>query len=101
MGNTRKPTGKPTSLDRYRNEVKGGEPFVLWLDDDEKIEIPRPTGDQMFDAEAAYRTGTSRDVIEALCGDQADAFLDVVGKEDAAVVKKIAEDMQEHFGLGN
>ncbi|HEY9369596.1 hypothetical protein [Streptomyces sp.] len=100
MGNTRKPTGKPTSLARYRSEVKG-DPFVLWLDDDEKIEIPRPTGDQMFEAEEAFNSGTSRDVIGAFCGDQADAFLEVVGKEDAAVVMKIAEDMREHFGLGN
>jgi len=100
MGNTRKPTGKPTSLERYRNEVKG-EPFVLWLDDDEKIEIARPTGDQMFEAEEAFNTGTSKDVIIAFCGDQADALLEVIGKEDAAVVAAIAKDMQEHFGLGN
>ena len=100
MGNTRKPTGKPNSLDRYRAEAKG-EPFVLWLDDDKKIEIPRPTGDQMFEAEEAYQSGTSKDVIIAFCGDQADALLDAVGKEDAAVMMAIAKDMQEHFGLGN
>ncbi|MGH3475291.1 MAG: hypothetical protein ACRDQD_00475 [Nocardioidaceae bacterium] len=100
MGNTRKPTGKPNSLARYRNEVKG-EPFVLWIDDDEKIEIARPTGDQMFEAEEAFNTGTSKDVITAFCGDQADALLEVIGKEDAAVVAAIAKDMQEHFGLGN
>ncbi|HEY9408818.1 MAG TPA: hypothetical protein VIP77_04485 [Jiangellaceae bacterium] len=100
MGNTRKPTGKPNSLDRYRAEAKG-EPFVLWIDDDEKIEIPRPTGDQMFEAEEAYRSGTSKDVIYAICGDQADALLEVVGKEDHAVVASIAKDIQEHFGLGN
>ncbi|HEY9374537.1 hypothetical protein [Streptomyces sp.] len=100
MGNTRKPTGKPTSLDRYRSEVKG-DPFVLWIDDDEKIEIPRPTGDQMFEAEEAVRSGTSKDVIIAICGEQADALLDAIGKEDHAVGQAIAEDMREHFGLGN
>lgn len=100
MGNTRKPTGQPTSLARYRSEVKG-EPFKLWLDDDTALEIARPSGDQMFEAEEAIQSGTSKDVIIAICGEQADAFLEVVGKEDHAVVAKIAEDMREHFGLGN
>jgi hypothetical protein len=99
VSNTPKAKNKPNSLDRYRAEVKG-EPFVLWLDDDEKLEIPRPNGDQMFAAEEAYRTGTSRDVIKALCADQAGAFLDAVGKEDASVVMSIAQDMQKHFNLG-
>ena len=61
MGNTRKPTGKPNSLDRYRAEAKG-EPFVLWLDDDKKIEIPRPTGDQMFEDRKSTRQNSSHQV---------------------------------------
>lgn len=97
MSNARKAKAKPNSLDRYRAEVKG-EPFVLWVTDEEKIEISRPTGDQMFEAEEA---GNSREIIEALCGDQAEEFLAVIGKEDAAVMAAIAADMQETFGLGN
>lgn len=100
MGNARKPTGKPNSLARYREEAKG-DPFVLWLDDDEKIEIPRPSADQMFEAEESFYAGATRAGLRAFCGDQAEAFLDAIGKEDAAVMMQIAKDMQEHFGLGN
>lgn len=97
MGNRPKPANKPNSLERYRSEAKG-EPFVLWISDDEKLEIPRPTGDQALEAEEAFG---SRAVITALCGDKAEEFFDVVGKEDAAVLKSIAADLEEHFGLGN
>lgn len=100
MSNKPKPTGKPNSLARYRSEVKGGTPFVLWLDDDEKIEIPRPSSDQMFEAEEAYRSGTAKDVIRAFCGDKADEFLAAIGKEDPHVTFAIVGDMREHFGLG-
>jgi hypothetical protein len=99
MGNTQKPKGRPNSLARYRAEVKG-EPFTLWLDDDKTLVIPRPTGDQMLDAEEAVHRGTSRDVIRALCGDQADELLEVLGDEDAAVLRAVATDLQESFGLG-
>lgn len=100
MSNAKRPQGKQNSLARYRSEVKG-DPFVLWLDDDETITIPRPTGDQMFEAEEAFRAGTSKDVIRAFCGpDLSGPFLDAVGKEDASVVMKIAEDMQKKFNLG-
>jgi hypothetical protein len=100
VSNAKKPTGKPNSLARYRAEVKGGTPFVLWLDDDEKLEIARPTTDQMMAAEEAYNTGTAKDMIRAFCGDQADAFLAAVGDEDPHVTFAIVADMREHFGLG-
>lgn len=101
-----KPKAKnPTnSLARYRAEaskaIGDGAPFVLWLDDDEKIEIPRPTTDQALDAEEAYASGTSRDVIRKICGEQADAFLAAIGDEDPMVTWAIIGDMREHFGLG-
>ena len=97
MSNRPKPKSKPNSLERYRSEVKG-EPFVLWIDDDTSFEIPRPTGEQALEAEEAFG---SRAVITALCGDKAEEFFEIVGKEDAAVLKAIAADLEEHFGLGN
>ena len=100
MSNTPKPQGRPFSLDRYRSEAKG-DPFELWLDESKSLTVQRPTGDQMFAAEEAFRSGTSRQALEALCGDQADEVLTVLGAEDAAVMRAVVEDMQEHFGLGN
>lgn len=96
MSNAVKAKGKPFSLDRYRAEAKG-EPFVLWLDDDHSIEIPRPSGDTLMDVEEA---SNSREIISMLCGDKAGEFLAVVGKEDFAILQAVSKDMQEHFGLG-
>lgn len=98
MSNAQKPQGRPFSLDRYRAEAKG-DPFELWLDADKSIVVQRPTGDQIFDAEEAFRTGTSREALKALCGDKADEVLSLLGSEDAAVMRAVAEDMQGHFGL--
>jgi hypothetical protein len=100
VSNTPKAKGKPFSLDRYRAEAVGS-PFELWLDDTTSIKVDRPTADQMFEAESAMREGTSRDVLAALCGDKADELLKAVGPEDAAVLRAVVEDIQEHFGLGN
>ena len=97
MSNTRKPKAKPNSLERYRAEAKG-EPFVLWIDDDTPFEIPRPTGLQALAAEEAFG---SRATIAALCGDKAEEFFEIIGNEDAAVLKAVAADLEEHFGLGN
>jgi hypothetical protein len=96
VSNAVKAKGKPFSLDRYRAEAKG-EPFVLWLDDEHSIEIPRPTGDTIMDVEQA---SNSREIITLLCADKADEFLAAVGKEDAGVLKAVSIDMQEHFGIG-
>lgn len=99
MSNAKQARNKPFSLDRYRAEVKG-EPFVFWVDDDHSIKVPRPSGDQLLEAEEAMRGGTSRGAIEALCGPVADELLDVIGREDAYILKAVFRDMQEHFGLG-
>ena len=96
MSNRPKPTGKTYSLDRYRREAKG-EPFELHLDDEHSIVIDRPTGDVLMDVEEAR---SSREIITLLCGDKADEFLDAIGKEDFSVLQAVAQDMQEHFGLG-
>lgn len=99
MSNRQRPKGKPFSLDRYRSEVVG-EPFELWISDDECITISRPTGEQMFDAEEAARRGSSRAVVSILCGDQAERLMEVLGTEDAGVMRSVMEDLQMHFGMG-
>lgn len=100
VGNTRKPGKKPNSLERYRSEAKG-EPFVLWLDDENTLEFPRPTGNQMLDVEDVLQNGTGRELLAALCGDKFDQLIEVVGDDDADVLAAIVSDMQKHFGLGN
>lgn len=99
MSNTPKRGDGAYSLAAYKSKVKG-EPFRLAVDEDNVIVIPRPTGDQILDAEAAQRETDSRAAFEALCGDVADEVLAVLGREDAAVLKMFVEDMQKHFGLG-
>lgn len=104
MSNAQKAANGGFSLARYRAEAakvgdKKGD-FVLDVDVDNQIRVPRPTGDQILNAEEALRNGTSRDLIKALCGDVADDILEVVGPEDALVLRKLGEDMQSWFGLG-
>lgn len=99
-----KPTNGHYSLAAYRAEAakRGDEKgaYVLDVDVDTTLSIERPTGDQMFAAEEAMRSGSSKDVLVALCGDQADEVLKLVGAEDAFVLRKFGEDVQKHFGLG-
>lgn len=101
MSNTQKPTKPPTTLARYRAEAKAklgdAEPFVLWVDEEEKIEVQRPTADQVFDAEEAR---TSRAGIMAIAGDQAGPLLAVLGEESPEVAQAVVDDIKEHFGLG-
>ena len=104
MSNTPKSANGAFSLAKYRAEAakvgdKKGD-FVLDVDVDKQIRVSRPTGDQILDAEEAMRAGGSRDLIRALCGDQANEILEVVGPEDALVLRKLAEDMSGWFGLG-
>lgn len=104
MSNGPKPGNGHFSLASYRAEAakkgdKKGD-FVLDVDTDHSISIPRPTGDQMFEAEIAMRSGDSKAVLEALCGDQASDVIDIFGPEDAALLRMFSEDLQKHFGLG-
>jgi len=97
VSNSKRPANGHYSLDKYRSEVKG-EPFVLDVSTDETLTIPRPTGDVIFAIEDAM---SSKETIEALAGDQAPRLLEIVGGEDAAVMKALSEDMQKHFQLGD
>lgn len=100
MGNTRKPAstaGKNKTWDQYVAEAKG-DPFVLPVREDYSIEIPRPTGDQMFQVEAST---SSEEILQALCGERADEVRELFANADAAVMRAVMNDMQEHFGLGN
>lgn len=77
-----------------------GEPFVMDVDLDHSIEIIQPDMGQMFDAEDAMRLGSSREVIRAICGDQADEVLKVVSKWHPNDVRRFNDALAKHFGLG-
>jgi hypothetical protein len=96
VSNTQKRGDGHYSLDKYKSEAKG-EPFVLDIDVDTSIVIPRPTGSVMMDLEEAR---SSREIIRHLAGEHADALLKVLGPEDYTVMQGVAEDMKKHFGLG-
>jgi hypothetical protein len=104
VSNTPKTGNGHFSLATYRAEAakkgdKKGD-FVLDVDTDKSISVPRPSGDQMFEAEQAMRSGDSKQLLQALCGDQADEIIELLGAEDAAVLRLFGEDLQKHFGLG-
>lgn len=104
MSNAVKPGNGHFSLASYRAEAakkgdKKGD-FVLDVDTDRSISIPRPTGDQMFAAEEAMRNGSSKDVLEALCGEQAQEVIDLLGPEDGSILTAFGKDLQKHFGIG-
>lgn len=99
MSNTQKPKGENYSVAKYRAEAKG-EPFVLELDNDESLTIPRPSGEQMMDAEEAIALGSSRAILEAICGEKTDALLEAVGSEDYKVLRAVSNDIAKHFSLG-
>lgn len=100
MSNRRTANGNLYSLDKYRKDATG-KPFVLQVSDEQVIEIPRPTGDVIMDVEEISMAGAagSRQILTLLCGEKADEFLDVIGKEDFTVLEAVAKDMREHFGL--
>lgn len=89
--------GKNKTWDQYVAEAKG-EPFALPVREDYKIEIPRPSGEQMFAVEEA---NSSKEILQALCGDKYEEVLELFEGADAAVMRAVMNDMQEHFGMGN
>lgn len=96
MSNARRAAAPPNSLERYRKDVAKETPFVLFLDDDKKLEIQRPTGKTVL---ALEHVTSSREGIELMCGDQADELLKVVEEEDFAIMAAILKDIASHFGL--
>lgn len=96
MSNTKAKANGHYSLSDFRSEANG-EPFVIDVDADYSIEIPRPTSDVLMDVEEAT---TTREVIRTLAGDRAKELLALVGPEDFTVLKSLADKMQAHFGLG-
>lgn len=101
MSNTQAPRNQPHSLAAYRaaaekKAAKSGA-FVFWVDDDTKLEIPRPTGATMLAVEEAT---SSRQIITLLAGEHADALLEIFEGEDFDVMQSVSGDMQRHFGLG-
>lgn len=104
----RPPTGRTGtgaySLARYRAEATGA-PFVLEVDDDHVIEIPRPTGDRMMALAEKYANTADtppdpREQLKDLLGDTYDEVMAVLGGEDFGVLLLFLRDLAEHFNLG-
>lgn len=101
MSNAQKKTSGTFSLSDYKAKAKKAAdesgPFVLEVDTDTSITIPRPNGNAILAVEAAT---SSREVITALCGDHADEILEIFGEEDHTALKALGGDIQKHFGIG-
>lgn len=101
MSNTVKPANRPHSLDAYRKAAaKKAEktgPFEFWVDDDNKLEIPRPNGATILAVEEAT---SSREIISLLAGDHAEQLMAIFEAEDFEVMQQVSQDLQRHFGLG-
>lgn len=101
MSNAQKKTSGTFSLKDYRDKAKKAAdekgPFVLEVDTDKKLEFPRPDGNTMLGVESAT---SSREIIELLCGDNADEVLELFGAEDHTALTALGADMQKHFGIG-
>jgi hypothetical protein len=104
MTNTKKPASpqRRTIRDRQAEAEKNLEPYRMYVDDETVIEIARPTGGVLFDIEEAmYAEGTtSTTIIGLMCGDRADAVLEVFRGIDHEIVSEELEAIAEHFGLG-
>ncbi len=93
----------PNSLERYRSEAakkaaKLGGPFRFHVSDDEVLEIPRPTGEVVFELEVAT---SSKEMIKLLAGDQAGRLIEIFEGEDFEVMQAVSNDIMEHFGIEN
>lgn len=75
-------------------------PFLLDVDVDKTITIPRPTANRMFEAEAAIQRGDSRGLIRAICDDLSDEVLELFGDEDFKALQAFGADLQNHFEIG-
>lgn len=100
MSNTPKPTSKPFSLADYASEAEG-KPVEFWVDDDTMLSIARPTGQQMFDAEAAMRMGDSKAILHAVCGEEyGDTIVEKFAPLPATALRRFVADLTEKLGLG-
>lgn len=99
MSNTPKATNKPFSLANYASEAQG-KPVEFWVDDDTMIPIDRPTGDQMFAAEAAMRSNDSKAIIKAMCGaETGQQLIDMFGPLPAKALRDFTAELTERLGL--
>jgi hypothetical protein len=101
VSNAQKKTSGSFSLSDYKAKAKKiadeAGPFVLVVDTDNSITIPRPDGNTLIAIESA---ATSADIITLLCGEHADAVLELFGPEDHTALKALGTDIQKHFGIG-
>ena len=99
MSNAQKAKGKPFSLANYASEAQE-KPVEFWVDDDTMLTIERPTGEQMFEVEAAMRSNDSKAILKALCGkDVGQQLIDMFGPLPAKALRDFTGDLQERLGL--
>lgn len=70
-------------------------PFVLALDDGERLAIPWPSPDALLSAGVAVGT---RGALVTLTGDRTANLLRALGEHDFQVARDVADDMLAHFG---
>lgn len=101
MSNAQKKTSGSFSLADYKAKAKKVAdekgPFVLDVDVDNSITIPRPSGTARLEIEEA---GTSREIISLVCGEHADEIFKLFGPEDFTALSALSDDLKEHFGIG-
>ncbi|GGM75502.1 hypothetical protein GCM10012275_52730 [Longimycelium tulufanense] len=86
--------GKTYKFDRYVQEAKA-EPFVLDAGDVE-IVIQPPDGETVLEIE---QCGSTRVMLELMCGDQFDAVYELVRSQPASVLRDLSLDMARHFSI--
>jgi len=101
VSNAQKKTSGSFSLKKYKDDAakvaKEAGPFVLDVDTDRQITIPRPDANTMLLIEESVG---SRAVISLICGDAADEIFELFGPEDFTAINAFGDDLQEHFGIG-
>jgi hypothetical protein len=104
VSNAQRRTSGSFSLKEYRDKAKKTAdktgPFVLEVDTDTSITIPRPSSTQIFDAELARNRGDSRSMLQAICGEQAEDVLELFAAEDFKAMQAFGDDLTTHFEIG-
>lgn len=86
--------------DEFVEEASGGvEPFVLQISEDDTLELPCPTGDQMAAFGVAQRSMDDNAAAVALFGDAAPRIIQLTADKPFFVRAKLFAKMMEHYGM--
>jgi hypothetical protein len=95
-----KPKKVTRTWDSYVKEA-AQPPFVIVVDDETSITVNAPTGDQIIEGEAMFRADASAsDALKVVCGDAADAVLELCRPAPAGAMNQLLTDIMEHFNFG-